>query len=72
MFDENGVDTGKKQIIPGLAILEMKGMVTLRVEEEKPAKVEEPKKVEEPVEEEPVQEEPVKKTTRRKKTTTAE
>ena len=58
VFDENGKDTGKKMIIPGLKALEIRGFITIREIEEKP--------VEKPVEEEKV-EETKKKTTRRKK-----
>jgi len=61
VFDENGRDTGKKALLPGLKALENRGFVSIRVLEEKPA--EEPvAAVEEPVEE--VAEEPKKKATR--------
>ena len=58
VYDEDGNATGERKIIPGLAILEQKGMVTLRFEEEKPVA----KKVER--NEGPAVEGEIKKTTR--------
>ena len=43
VFDEDGKDTGKKQIIPGLKALERRGHVVIREVDETP-KAEAPKK----------------------------
>jgi len=64
VFDEDGNETGEKQIIPGLAILEQKNMVSIRFEEEKKAT----KKVEKK-EAEPEAEAPAEKKTTRSRTT---
>lgn len=62
VYDEEGNKTSGKKLLPGLKILETKGFITIRVEEEK--KVE--PKVEEKVEEE-TKEEPKKRSTRGRK-----
>ena len=61
VFDEDGNDTGKKMILPGLKALEGRGYISIEVQEEKPK--------EEPTEEEP---KAPKKTTRKKSTKKAE
>lgn len=66
VFDEDGNDTGKKMILPGLKALEGRGYISIEAQEEKPK--EEPK-VEVPTEEEP---KAPKKTTRKKSTKKAE
>lgn len=64
VFDENGHDTGKKALLPGLKALENRGFVSIRAIDEKP--VEEPVKPQEEPAEETAEEpaEPKKKTTR--------
>jgi len=58
VFDEDGNDTGKKMLLPGLKAMEGRGYIEIQVEEDKPKKV---------VEEAPAEEKP-KKTTRKKST----
>jgi len=58
MYDEEGKKVLGKKILPGLKILEMKGFITIRVEEEKK---------EEPVAAEEPKAEPKKRSPKRKK-----
>ena len=70
VFDEDGNDTGKKVILPGLKAMEGFGLITIKEEPKEPEKPSEP--VKEPVEEaaeEPVEE---KKPARKRSTKKAE
>lgn len=50
VFDENGVDTGKKEILPGLTAMEIAGFITIKPDVEAKPVVTETVKVEEKVE----------------------
>lgn len=60
VFDEDGKNTGEKQILPGLKVMERRKFITIREVKDEPVKAE-------PVKDE-VEEEPVKKTTKKKTT----
>lgn len=66
VFDEDGIRTGEKMILPGLKAMEKIGYISIEVVKEK---VEKPKKVVEEAEEGAVEEVPVKKTRTKKKKT---
>lgn len=71
VFDENGVDTGKKGFLPGLTAMQLAGFITIKVEEEaKPVET----VVEAPVEAttEVAEEKPKRKYTKRSTEKTAE
>lgn len=67
VYDENGVDTGKKEILPGLTAMEIAGFITIKPDEEaKPvakveAAVEKPAEVEKAVEVEAAEDKPKRK-----------
>ena len=69
VYDEEGVATGEKQVLPGLKAMECRGYITIEVKEDEPKKAAKVEKAEEPVEvaEEVAAEEP-KKTTRKRTT----
>ncbi len=57
VFDEDGKNTGEKQILPGLKVMERRKFITIREVKDEPVKAKEE-----------VKEEPVKKTTKKKTT----
>lgn len=68
VFDENGVDTGKKGFLPGLTAMQLAGFITIKVEEEaKPVETVVETVVEAPVEAttEVAEEKPKRKYTKR-------